>query len=591
MATMFPAHVDAFTTSGENLTWHFLQRAARPDREFLCWYEPDIEEREPDFILYSPDCGLIVLEVKDWVVKQILEANPKIVLLSIGDREERRKNPVAQAKEYRNRLLSLLGRSPVGNQGQSPCPVAICVVLPHISRDELREHGLQQVFSEDTLICWDELQDHSPLLRDASGQQFRDWLKAHFPPLFPFSLTQSALNGIRAAIFPQVCLSLPRRQTWNSQNQSETLLALDHDQENLARTFGPGRHLIVGPAGSGRTLILAYQAWHLPRVSRNIKRILFVCFNLSLVGYIRRLLAQKGVCLGPDGVEVLPFYSLCERILGETLAHSAETEDFYSLVVQETLERLDGSHPLQHHWDAVLVDEGQDFSADMAQVLLRLVPPHGTLTVVQDDNQRLYQKDATGWQNMGIPLLQVRYVRRQYRNSKQIAQLATRILGIDAGKNSFLGWDGSEPSWLVSKDASGQVRDVAEAVADLVRQGCSMNEIAILYARSQVDDVACLPEELVSALEARGILARWIARDTASKRGYDITTDSVTISTIYSAKGLDFAVVFLLGLDRLNAGKARDRRLAYVGVTRAREHLTLAICEDCDECRSRWGLI
>ena len=65
MATMFPADVTSFLTTGEEATYSFLQRTARPDGKFLCWYAPDIEEREPDFILLSPDCGLVVLEVKD----------------------------------------------------------------------------------------------------------------------------------------------------------------------------------------------------------------------------------------------------------------------------------------------------------------------------------------------------------------------------------------------------------------------------------------------------------------------------------------------------------------------------------------------
>ena len=87
-----------------------------------------------------------------------------------------------------------------------------------------------------------------------------------------------------------------------------------------------------------------------------------------------------------------------------------------------------------------------------------------------------------------------------------------------------------------------------------------------------------LPESLLEAVEARGVMARWVARDTTSKRYFDITTDSVCISTIHSAKGLDFSHVFLLGMDRLQPEKPRQRRLAYVGMTRAREHLTLAIC-------------
>lgn len=110
MATMFPADVTSFLTTGEEATYSFLQRTARPDGKFLCWYAPDIEEREPDFILLSPDCGLVVLEVKDWLIDQLLEVDGKSVLLSVNGREERRKQPLAQAREYVGSLLTLLNK-------------------------------------------------------------------------------------------------------------------------------------------------------------------------------------------------------------------------------------------------------------------------------------------------------------------------------------------------------------------------------------------------------------------------------------------------------------------------------------------------
>jgi superfamily I DNA/RNA helicase len=78
------------------------------------------------------------------------------------------------------------------------------------------------------------------------------------------------------------------------------------------------------------------------------------------------------------------------------------------------------------------------------------------------------------------------------------------------------------------------------------------------------------------ALEKRGILHNWVSEDYRSKRSYDITTDTVTISTIQSAKGFDYSRVFLIGLDLFNPAKwpeAEVKSLAYVGLTRARYEL------------------
>lgn len=581
MATMFPEEVSSFTTSGESTVYQFLRRAARPDAAFLVWYSPDIEDREPDFILLSPDCGLIVFEVKDWLPEQIMEIDPKAALLNIGGRQERRKQPLAQAREYVNSLLALLGRhAPRLHDGKPdlPCPVTWGAIFPHISRQDFQAYGLDRVMDGSRVLCWDELHEESPLLRDASGQRLRQWLKEHFPPLFPFVLSSSQTDFLRACIFPVVRLDLPQRSGCALSEQGKTVLALDHEQENLARSFGPGKTLVSGPSGSGKTLILAHQAWHLPRVDKRIRRVLITCFNLSLVGYIRRLLSRKGVSLGPEGVEVIPFYSLCERILGERLAHTSEDGDYYELVVREALERLNGDHPLQSYWVAILVDEGQDFSPDMSQVLLRLLPAHGTLTVVQDENQCLYREKNTGWEDMGIPGLRIRHLRRQYRNTRTIAQFAAQFLPESPAPDSFAGADGPEPALLVCPNASDLLAKVADGVAAHVQQGIPMSEIAVLYAHSRLPDLENLPEALLEAIEARGVLARWAARDAASKRSFDITTDSVTISTIHSAKGLDFAHVFLLGLDGLRPDSVRHKRLAYVGMTRARETLTLAVC-------------
>jgi len=98
--------------------------------------------------------------------------------------------------------------------------------------------------------------------------------------------------------------------------------------------------------------------------------------------------------------------------------------------------------------------------------------------------------------------------------------------------------------------------------------------MAVLYTRksSQDERRVSVPELLSRALEARGLMSTWMAEDYRSKRAYDITTESVTISTIHSAKGLDYACVFLVGLDELEPDGWSERpgeEPGYVGITRA----------------------
>lgn len=575
MATMFPESVTAFGTEGEKRVFRFLRQAARPDALFWVWYGPDVRDREPDFILLSPDSGLIVWEVKDWMAEQIVEANPKEFRLRMGTVEDVRKNPLAQAREYSKALLNLLHREWDAQQrrGRCPFPVTEGVVLANITRQDFFDAGLDQVLPENKMVFWDDLHEHSPLY-EPSGQRFQTWLRERFPPLFAVEASAADRERVRRALFPIVRIATPLRSQNNVEYAEEHIRALDHCQEQLARDFRSGKCLITGPAGSGKTLVLAHQAWHLPRVHPRIRKILFTCFNLSLPGYIRRLLAHKQVSLGPEAVTVLPLYDLCEHILGEKLVHAREQSDYYELVVQEALAALLREYaPLRGHWDAILVDEGQDFSADMARLLtLLLHPGHGVLNVALDTDQALYVEENP-WADLDQMRLTV--LGRQYRSSRKICALAGQLLGHRIQDEDLCGPDGPEPLFPSFPHQEALLRGVAEAVAQRVRAGTPMAEIAVIYTASRMEDGGNLPLMLTGMLEERGVLAQWAAEDERAKRRLDVTADTVKISSIHTAKGLDFRHVFLLGLDGLDAGPEKKRRLAYTGMTRARYELII----------------
>ena len=53
MATMMPSDIGEFGTEGERTFYKFLEGVAKPDAHYLCWYLPEVNGKEPDFLLYS----------------------------------------------------------------------------------------------------------------------------------------------------------------------------------------------------------------------------------------------------------------------------------------------------------------------------------------------------------------------------------------------------------------------------------------------------------------------------------------------------------------------------------------------------------
>ena len=94
---------------------------------------------------------------------------------------------------------------------------------------------------------------------------------------------------------------------------------------------------------------------------------------------------------------------------------------------------------------------------------------------------------------------------------------------------------------------------------------------------------------LVSFLEDLALSATEETEDDAESR-----SDRVTLMTLHSAKGLEFGEVYLVGMEEgllphaksiQDGGLEEERRLAYVGITRARRRLTLTYAGS----RARYG--
>ncbi len=132
------------------------------------------------------------------------------------------------------------------------------------------------------------------------------------------------------------------------------------------------------------------------------------------------------------------------------------------------------------------------------------------------------------------------------------------------------------------------VLDRTNYLEDLRAQGGSPLEV-----EGRVENV----EELLGAAREVGTLADFLTEVSlvADTDEVDQDESSVTLMTLHTAKGLEYPVVFLAGMEEgvfphlRSLGEPdeleEERRLCYVGVTRARERLYLSNAW----CRSLWG--
>jgi DNA helicase II / ATP-dependent DNA helicase PcrA len=140
------------------------------------------------------------------------------------------------------------------------------------------------------------------------------------------------------------------------------------------------------------------------------------------------------------------------------------------------------------------------------------------------------------------------------------------------------------PRGLRGRLASASVRDGLEA---LVRRACP--EARREAARARVLGLASMLPPGGPGLAAWGPAVLSLARSLGEADGLDDRAQAISLLTLHASKGLEFQVVFILGceegllpFDRAVAedgGVEEERRLLYVGMTRARHllHLTLSL--------------
>lgn len=154
-----------------------------------------------------------------------------------------------------------------------------------------------------------------------------------------------------------------------------------------------------------------------------------------------------------------------------------------------------------------------------------------------------------------------------------------------------------------------KTHSIAESVRTLLERTQYMDEVRRLYDNpDERESRSNSLQEVVNAVaayedrESSPSLSDFLSetalagREMGSEKDKAAARNAVWLLTLHAAKGLEFPVVYMVGMEdgilphhRSVAGEdeqiAEERRLCYVGITRAQETLTLSMCL----ARRKWG--
>lgn len=519
----------------------FRRLEAVLDDSFVIFYsrpwlglKPDGEEidGECDFVVAHAALGMLTLEVKGGAVSY----DPRTDQWTSRDRwkvTHSIKNPVRQAKSGKHELLKKLNASPYWKARRIRARHG--VVLPHSSAPpgDLGADMPRRIF------CFTEQFEDG----------FRDWILNRFGDAPPDEgrtreLGADGLRALEKILAKPFQLRTPLGALLLRDDAA--LQVLTQQQFHILRAIeAVPRVAISGGAGTGKTVLAIEEAG---RCAECGARTLFVCYNRGLATETRRRL--KG---GP-AVAVMTFHELCAdmtRRAGIPHPKGGSEAQLFEEIWPELLMQAFECLP-DERYDAIIVDEGQDFLPLWWTAVEAGLNPAGLFRIFYDNNQRVYASAIKLPED--VDLVPIRLT-LNLRNTRRIHELVRQHY--TGHEIEAVGPEGVEVRWIKAATPNELTQRIFDCVAHLISIECvPPGDIAVLVATE-------MASERIAPGNRMGAFRTARCDEHSDAR---IVADSVR-----RFKGLERPVVVIAA----TPDTVVDKELPYVALSRARTYLVI----------------
>jgi len=561
-------------TAGESMVLQMFCRTLDPEWEI--YIQPHLNGLRPDFVLLHPRVGIAVFEVKDWNLDALDYfvrngvKRPELWARKEGKEFSRQSdNPFPKIEYYREAIYSLYCPRLVKDKGFGA--ITAGVIFPFANTNRLRslfspflKYGEQEAAAK-----------YTPL---SGAEEIADGMIAQ---VFPESTRKSSMlmrpelaDDLRGWLMEPDFSATQRRP-----------LEMNANQQQLASSkTDSGFRRIKGPAGSGKSLVLAARA---ARLADEGKTVLVATFNITLWHYLRDLVVRDLKSSSSyRNIVFVNFHSWCRDIC-EKVGWSEPYDKLWKSgdpvsVMETALPELVGKaagEPSAPSYDAILVDEGQDYRPLWWSTLRTFLKPGGEMLMAADATQDIYET-AGAWTDDVMTGAGFRGAWAKLDVSYRLPPSAVPMIRNFAGR--FL--PETKIDLPLPQQASLDLvpcrlrwvqcaaeQSVAACVDELLRMmhftgdGSFANADITFLASDTVSG-----SEVVNRLEARGIKSvSTFSQDTQERRRQKVSfymgDARIKATTLHSFKGWESPLLVIQAGASTDAG---SRSLIYTGLTR-----------------------
>lgn len=543
MAIMHPVDIENYNYTPSEKEMYLALKDQLPDKYQVFysvrWFETSKQKRidsESDFLIFDPSFGFLTVEVKGGTG---IEVNGTTWTLledysnSDSHSRELKCSPYEQAEKsmrhFHKYFVTEFNQRFNGVYG-------FCVAFPRFSVTTQLAHEAPPELTID-------LRDMGSLHKKIN-EIFHYWRNERHITI-PFSAEQrqrflSAINKqISMSAAAGALIPIKEKEFATINFVQNSILDCLHNYKQVQ---------IVGGAGTGKTYIGMKKA---VREALDNKRVLFICCNEELTAFVTRSLSQyENIC-------VSTYSALMVELFGDRYTQLPENENGN----RNCFELTDGIQ-ISEKFDAIIVDEAQDFDLDMGLTVRSLLKneQESSLYVFYDKNQNVFEMD---FENAFAIDSQPYVLRYNIRNTGCIYQYAVSrtSLGRDTIANNIVG---VEPEIHNYSKASQTKKALSNIINKLVQKECVPTSSIVIVSDLPYKNSVLAGETKVGAY------------DLVFSHYSEVSESEICFKTAEDFKGLEADVVVYLTHECADIPSTKNAlRKEYVAITRARYYLYL----------------